>query len=89
MYMEKEQALRLLAEGKTGEAIDCLLNSINKDYKGKKFSDAHLEIVFISNQFRRVEKDFLRGFIEYKDFSSSANMIALSLLNFIKSQGEA
>ena len=83
------QALRLIAEGKTGESIDVLLASIYEheaNNVGNQFSDDFIKVVFLSNQLRRAETAFLEGIIQFEDYDNRVNKITLSLINFIKSK---
>ncbi|MCA0235850.1 MAG: hypothetical protein LCH81_05670 [Bacteroidetes bacterium] len=85
--MDRGGALRLIAEGKTGEAIDCLLTFIEEKClkEDGKISDEYLEVLMLSYQYHRTEKAFLGDIIKYDDFSISMNKITRSFLGLIKS----
>jgi hypothetical protein len=90
--MERDRALRLIAEGKTGEAIDCLLSFMQRNYysnKTEELSEEYLEVILLSNQFRRTETAYRRNIIKYDDYSMSVNKITHSFLEFIKSRKAA
>lgn len=85
--MGKAQAIRLIAEGKTGEALGCLLGrALSEECSDKTLLlDKDLKLVYLSNQFHMAYAAFLSSVIKYEEFVATVNKVTLALLDLLKS----
>ncbi len=86
--MRKEESLRLIAEGKTGEAIKSLLEFSKLNKKNKSFSfqtsREYIYLLQLSNRYHRAEELFNNKQIEYKQFDLVACKITDILLTYFE-----
>lgn len=86
--MRKEEPLRLIAEGKTGEAIKWLLEFSEQNKKNKhsyfQTSREYIILLLLSNRYHRAAELFNNNQIEYKQFDLVACKITDILLTYFE-----
>lgn len=83
--MERYFLLRLIAEGKTKEALTCIINkkALVNISNNINLSDADMQIIFLSNRLHMLENAFMNDLIKFEEYSSAMNKITLQLLELL------
>lgn len=88
--MGKARALSLIAEGKTGDALNHLFAIVSvyetttNGNEAHQISDAYSQLVYISSRFHKVESVFMEGYINFGDYEIVVNKITLSLIKYVR-----